>query len=113
MHEFSIVQSLIATCKRVAKEHEADEVLEIHITAGRLAGIEPHFIEAAFEILREGTICENSSLHVDIQEIEALCNSCQTNFSVKNFRFVCPSCGGDNIEITKGKGLIIDHIELR
>lgn len=112
MHEYSIIQSMIATCKRVVKEHDAGEISKIYVTAGKMSGIDPHFLEQAYKFFREDTVCKNAEMVLEIEEIEALCNDCQYSFKVDKFNFTCPGCGGNSVKVVKGKTLQITHIEV-
>jgi hydrogenase nickel incorporation protein HypA/HybF len=112
MHEYSIIQSMIATCKRVIKEHDAGKITKIYVTAGKMSGIDPHFLEQSYEFFREDTVCENAEMIIEVEEVEAVCNDCQQLFQVDKFNFTCPACGGNSVEVVKGKTLQITHIEV-
>ena len=112
MHEYSIIQSMIATCKRVVKERGAGKILKIHVTAGKMSGIDPHFLEQAYMFFREETVCENADMVLEIEEVEARCNDCENLFRVDKFNFTCPGCGGNSVKVVKGKTLQITHIEV-
>ncbi len=111
MHEYSIVQSLIATCARVAREHAVERIVKVHITVGKMSGVDPHFLETAYRFFREETVCEHAELAVDIEEIEARCEECTNTFPVKDLCFVCPACTSQQVLVTKGKTLLVTHIE--
>ena len=66
MHELSIVQSLVALCEKNAAVGGAKEVVRIEVRIGRLSGIEPHYLQSAFEVYKAGTICENAELDIAV-----------------------------------------------
>ncbi len=111
MHEYSIIQSLIATCGRLAREYDIKKIVKVHITVGRMSGIDPHFLETSYQFFREETVCEHAELVVEIEETEAMCQDCMKAFPVKDFCFDCPSCGSLKSRVVKGKALQITHIE--
>ncbi|WP_456387649.1 hydrogenase maturation nickel metallochaperone HypA [Desulfolithobacter sp.] len=112
MHEYSIVQSLIATCARVAREHGAEKIVKIHVTVGKLSGIEPHFLEQAYQFFREGTVCEHADMVLELENIVARCQRCDRNFQVDGYVFICPECSSGDMDIIRGKTLQITHVEL-
>ncbi|MBL4902262.1 hydrogenase maturation nickel metallochaperone HypA [Desulfocapsa sp. AH-315-G09] len=111
MHEYSIIQSLIATCGRVAREHDVKKIVKIYITVGRMSGVDPHFLETSYRFFREETVCEHAEMVVEIEETEAECQDCRKLFPVKDFRFDCPECGSTKSRVTRGKTLQVTHIE--
>ncbi|MCK5556754.1 MAG: hydrogenase maturation nickel metallochaperone HypA, partial [Candidatus Hydrogenedentes bacterium] len=50
---------------------------------------------------------------LEIEEVIARgkCASCDTEFPVDNYQFICPSCGGPDISIVSGEELFIDSLE--
>lgn len=113
MHEYSIVQSLIATCARVAREHGAEKITKIHVTAGKLSGIDPHFLEQAYLFFREDTVCEHAEMVLETEEIMARCQQCDHTFQVDGYVFVCPECDSRSVDIISGKILQVTHIEVK
>ena len=50
---------------------------------------------------------------LEIEEVIARgkCASCDTEFPVDNYQFICPSCSGPDISIVSGEELFIDSLE--
>ena len=81
MHELSIVQSLVALCEKNAAANGAKEVVRLEVRIGRLSGVEPHYLESAFEVYKAGTICENAELLIVLQNVAVECSDFAANFS--------------------------------
>ena len=111
MHEYSIIQSLIASCGRVAREHDVKKIVKVYVTVGRMSGVDPHFLETSYRFFREETVCEHAEMVVEVEETEAMCQDCRKVFAVKNFCFDCPECGSPKTCVTQGKTLQVTHIE--
>ena len=73
MHELSIVQNLVSLCEKNAAKENAKEISKIEIKVGRLSGVEPHYLESAFDVYKAGTICENAELVINLQGIVVEC----------------------------------------
>ncbi|MFC2747548.1 MAG: hydrogenase maturation nickel metallochaperone HypA, partial [Campylobacter concisus] len=69
MHELSIVQNLVSLCEKNAAKENAKEINKIEIKVGRLSGVEPHYLQSAFNVYKTGTICENAELVINLQGI--------------------------------------------
>jgi len=90
LHEFSIVQSLLALIEENARQNNAKEVSKVVVKIGKLSGVEPHLLKMAFDTFKEKTICENAELEMIIQDVIARCEDCGKEFTIENNRFICP-----------------------
>jgi len=78
MHEYSIIQSLVESVAAAVGNREA-AVHRVDVAIGELAGVDCGLLATAFEVFRDGTICEHAALTID--RIPA--------------RWECPRCGGE------------------
>jgi hydrogenase nickel incorporation protein HypA/HybF len=77
MHEYSIVQALVARVEDLSRQHRAQSVRRLVVRIGELSGVEPALLATAYETFRERTCCEEAELA--IEPVSA--------------RWVCPACG--------------------
>ena len=70
MHEYSIVQSLIESCEEHAKTNNAKKVTKVVVKIGVMSGVEPHLLKEAFEVFKEGSICDGCEFVMNIQKIK-------------------------------------------
>ena len=97
MHELSIVQSLVALCEKNAAA----------------SGVEPHYLESAFEVYKTGTICENAELEIIVQNVAVECKSCGFSGELSENDFTCPVCGSQELEVTGGEDMHLMRLEMR
>lgn len=112
MHEYSIVASLIDLCEKEAQKHHAKAIKTVEIDVGRLSGVEVHFLEQSFEVFKEGTICENAALKINLCDVTLLCNECKQTSIAKSNHFICPKCQSENVQTTGGQELHVRSIEI-
>ena len=62
MHEASLVSALLARVEAAARAHGATVVRQVDVTLGELAGVEPELLLRAWEVFRQGTICDSAEL---------------------------------------------------
>ena len=79
MHEYSIVQALLDRVAAEARTHGATTVQRIRVQIGEQSGVESDLLDAAFELARVRTLCENATL--EIVPVEA--------------KWACPVCGAE------------------
>ena len=63
MHEYSIVQSLVDSVTAAVGTRDAT-VQRVDIAIGELAGVDRGLLTTAFEVFREGTLCERAALTI-------------------------------------------------
>jgi len=102
MHETSLVRSLLHQVEQVAREHEAKTVAQIEVEIGPLSGVEPLLVRYAFDSLVDQTSCAGAELIIQEIVLRACCRDCHAEFTLKDFKFVCPVCASKSIRITQG-----------
>ena len=112
MHEYSIVQSLIESCEEHAKENNALKVTKVVVKIGVMSGVEPHLLREAFELFKEGTICDGCEFVMNIQKVKIECNNCNTTSELQKNEYLCPECKSENIKIIDGEDMFLMQLEL-
>ncbi len=112
MHEFSIVQSLLNQCEDNAKANNADKITKVVIKIGVLSGVEPDLLESAFETFKEGTVCSESELVINLQPVVVYCLECKETSELKKFEYICPKCGSANLEVKDGEDMYLMSLEM-
>ena len=113
MHELSIVQSLVALCEKNAAANGAKEVVRLEVRIGRLSGVEPHYLESAFEVYKTGTICENAELVINLQGIVVECLDCGFGGELSENDFTCQKCKSQNLKVTDGEDMYLMRLEMK
>lgn len=111
MHETAIVQGLIRILEQQAARHEVTTICRVNVKVGRLQAVEPRQLVACFELFAEGTVAEGAELAVEVIPIRARCRSCNKEFDVPRFHFLCPTCGDGAVDVVQGQELYIESFE--
>lgn len=102
MHEFSLVQSLLKQVDKIVVANHGRSAVEVRVEIGPLSGVEPLLVKAAFAQLTAGSHHNDTTLTIDEVPLTAHCPSCQTEFELDGFRFVCPRCGSRATRVIRG-----------
>ena len=113
MHELSIVQNLVSLCEKNAAKENAKEISKIEIKVGRLSGVEPHYLQSAFDVYKAGTICENAKLVINLQGIVVECLDCGFSGELSENDFTCPKCKSQNLKVTDGEDMYLMRLEMK
>lgn len=112
MHELSIVQDLFKICETNAIHHSSKQIRKVEVQVGRLSGVEPYYLQSAFDAFKVGTICADAEILIQIQDIMVNCSSCGFDGYIDADEFLCPNCKSKNLTITAGEDILLMRLEL-
>ncbi len=112
MHEYSIVQSLIDTCKEHVNSNDATKVTKVVVKIGVMSGIEPYLLKEAFNTFKEDTICDGCEFIMNIQKVKIDCNDCNETNELEDNKYHCPTCKSVDIKIIDGEDMLLMQLEL-
>jgi hydrogenase nickel incorporation protein HypA/HybF len=112
MHELAITQSMLDIVLEQAEKSGAKEVGKINLVIGEMTGFVEECVRFYFDFLSRGTLAEGATLSFTAVATKARCRACDKLFKLKEFDWVCPYCGGGELEIVAGKELFVESIEV-
>ena len=112
MHEFAITQDMLDLVLEQAEKAEARDVGKINLVIGEMTGVVQECVQFYFDFLSQGTLAEGASLSFTMVPMRVRCRACDKPFELKEFDWACPHCGGTELEITAGKELFVESIEV-
>lgn len=110
MHERSLVKTLIDQVLEECRRRGLGRIHEIHLQIGEFSGVEPLLVESAFASMSPEYWDSAVRLVIEVMPLTAACRICGAAFHVQGFRFVCPQCGGGDIQITAGEEMQLASI---
>ena len=113
MHEESLMRSLLRQVEELAQQHHARAVEEIEVEVGPLSGVEPLLLQDAFERLKDDFFWPRAELSVLQVGLDVLCQSCQSESQLKDFRFVCHQCGSPSLKIIRGDAFRLLNVRMQ
>jgi hydrogenase nickel incorporation protein HypA/HybF len=112
MHEMSIAQSLLDIIKEEMQKHDARILRAVHLNVGQMTAVVPEALTFCFEVITSGTELEGAQMFMNMVPLKGYCPDCGREFTIEDYTFICPSCGGTNIETIGGQDLSIVDIEV-
>lgn len=108
MHELAIAQSVVdAVVERLGESR----VTAVHLTVGRLSGVDVEAIRFCFDLVAQGTVVESARLEIEEPPGQARCRACGTGFPVDDLLLVC-GCGSMDVELRSGSELTVRAVEV-
>jgi hydrogenase nickel incorporation protein HypA/HybF len=112
MHELAICQALIEQVESVAREQQAQRVVDIGVSIGPLSGVEPQLLEQAFSIASAGTVADGATLNLSRSPVLVSCSNCGQTTEVPPTRLTCTSCGNWQTRLVSGDELLLTTVEV-
>ena len=112
MHEYSIVQSLLDSCKENAVKNNATKVTKVVVKIGVMSGVEPELLKTAFDTFKEKTLCEEAEFIINVQNVVIRCNKCLNEVVLNTLEYYCPKCESTDIDVIDGEEMYLMQLEL-
>lgn len=108
----SIIAGVLDAVRPSAEQAGAERVIAISLRIGDMTEVVDEALEFAFEALTEGTICEGARLDVTKIHPRSVCFECGAEFDHDRFHRSCTKCGSYETQLTRGRELEIESIEV-
>ena len=112
MHELAVTQNILDIAIEKAAATQAARIDRIRVTIGELSGAVPDSVQFYFEVLRKGTIAEGASLDITSVPGKLRCRQCRSDFHPEDLPWTCPDCCSLSLEVTGGKDLFLESLEV-
>jgi len=112
MHELSLACSLIEEAEKVLAAEKAQRATCLTIGIGKLSGIERDAFEFVFPMAAEGTRLENAEVTLLEIPVSIRCRECDKESNPEFPRCICLFCNSDDVELTGGRELTIQTMEI-
>jgi hydrogenase nickel incorporation protein HypA/HybF len=112
MHELGITENIVNIALAKAGEVQANKVILINIVIGELSGFVPDCIQFYFDSLSKDTIAQGAVLHFESVPAQLHCRNCSMIFQPQDTLWSCPGCRSQSVEISQGRELYIESMEV-
>lgn len=108
----NLCQRALELIEQQATQHGAKRVTGVWLKIGAFSCVETSAL-LCFDLVCRGTLAEGCKLHLEEQEAECWCESCQQYVTLLTQRVRrCPQCNSDMLRIVADDGLQIRRIEI-
>jgi hydrogenase nickel incorporation protein HypA/HybF len=111
MHEYSVTKALVDLCNQEAEKNHFKKVYKINLKVGKFTGFSPECIQFYFDYLKVNTKCSEAKIIFDGIPMRIKCHTCKKDINIDDPIFICPDCGGSNIELISGREFYVEAIE--
>lgn len=113
MHELSLAQDVVEQATEAARSADGGRVTAVHLTVGRLAGVEAGALLFCYETACKDTPLEGSVLIIRDAPLVVWCAHCLEERTLPGIQSMrCPLCRTPCGEVRGGRELQIDSLEM-
>lgn len=112
MHELAICQSVLREVLAVASSRNRQQIGQITLRIGPLAGVEPALLRIAFPLVAAGTPCEGAMLEIEETSVRVRCQMCGSTSDVPPNRLLCANCGTWRVTVVSGDEMLLANVTL-
>jgi len=112
MHELGIAENILDIVRRSIPGERVSAVKSIKLRVGPFAGVVTDSLKFCFDAISDDSGMANAILQIEQTPLTASCRDCGGKSGCENLVFICPACGGGNLEIVSGKELEVVEIEI-
>jgi hydrogenase nickel incorporation protein HypA/HybF len=112
MHELEITRSLVNVALDEAKKANAKKLTVVNVVLGEMSGAVDDSVAFYFELMTKDTIGEGAKINFRKVPMQAKCLNCGSIVNPKDIFWECEQCHSMDIEMTAGKELYIESIEV-
>lgn len=109
MHEMAIAGCVLEGAVRHA---EGRRVTHVQLKVGHLRQVVPSALQFAWQLVTRDTLAEGSSLALEQIAVVGRCRACDAESPQDGFPFRCGRCAGLELEVIRGRELLIDWLEV-
>jgi len=113
VHEAAIAQGIIDEVLRLRDEGAwSGRLVRINLRVGKLTATVPDYLSFCFQALSSEGPLAGVELAWEHVPVAGQCKGCGQSSEFSDIGFLCPSCGSFQVEITQGRELLIDSLEV-
>jgi hydrogenase nickel incorporation protein HypA/HybF len=112
MHELGIANSVLDAARAEARLRPSMRLTKIVVRVGDLAGVDPDALSFCFGALVKETDFEPVVLEIERRPQRHHCPRCASEFIVRRYDTVCPTCGETMTTFSGGNELELAYLEM-
>ena len=114
MHELSICRRIVDSALEEFERLDPKpcRIISVRVVVGRMHQIVPDYLISAFEILARETVAEGGTMELVVAPVICQCSACGRLGEIELPIFRCNTCGSPDLEISGGKELYLDRMEI-
>lgn len=112
MHELSLVSAVIESLDDMILKEGWHGINRVTLKIGSMRQVVPDVMKFAFEVSIKGTPIEGAKLVIIPVPVRFKCHKCGGIWGEEDLGYLCPHCGGIDVEMEQGMEMLLDSLEV-
>jgi hydrogenase nickel incorporation protein HypA/HybF len=112
VHELSLAQAIWRQVTREMESHPRCRLAALNVAVGTFSGADPESLEFAVRLMAEGSAWPTAEVRIRTEPVALKCRACGRNYETETLDLACPDCGGFDVEVTGGRDLRLESLEI-
>lgn len=112
MHEMSIAEGLLDLIDAEMARHPGATLRAFEVEVGELSSVQEESLRFCLEAAVEQTEWAGADVRLRPDPVAARCPRCDTSFQPVHYEFVCPDCGGTEVQVVGGRDVRLMSLEI-
>ncbi|HJS20977.1 MAG TPA: hydrogenase maturation nickel metallochaperone HypA [Anaerolineales bacterium] len=110
MHELAVTENILNLALESANNAGAARVTDLYLVIGSLSSIVDESVQFYWDIIAEGTICQDATMHFERMPARLMCQDCSKEYQLERDLEFCPACRSSNVKIVQGDEFRLESI---
>jgi hydrogenase nickel incorporation protein HypA/HybF len=112
VHELSLAQAIWRQVVGEMLGRPACRLTGVHIVVGAFSGADPESLEFAMRLVVEESAWPTAEVRIRTEPVALKCRACGRAYETETLDLACPDCGGFDVEVTGGRDLRLESLEV-
>ena len=112
MHEMEVAGNILELIEQEMERHPGAKLVSFEIRVGELSCVQEHSLRFCLEATLKDTPWPEAAIRIVFEPVGARCRACGEAFAPQDYVFLCPKCEGMDVEVTGGKEVCLESLEI-
>ena len=113
MHELSLAQAVWQQVLDEMQRRPGSCLLAVNVVVGALSGADPESLDFAMQLVAADSDWPGAKVHIRGEPLALRCRACGHAFETRKFELACPKCASLDVEVTGGRDLRLESLEVQ
>jgi len=112
VHELSLAQAIWRQVIGEMERRPEYRLAALTVVVGTFSGADPESLEFAMRLVVEESAWPTAEVRIRTEPVALKCRSCGRAYETETLDLACPECGGFDVEVTGGRDLQLESLEI-
>jgi hydrogenase nickel incorporation protein HypA/HybF len=112
VHELSLAQAIWRQVVGEMERRPQYRLTALSVVVGAFSGADPESLGFAMRLMVEESTWPGAETRIRTEPVALKCRTCGRAYETETLDLACPGCGGYDVEVTGGRDLRLESLEV-